>query len=464
MSDVLVAALAGAVGIGIGLLLDSRRTLAERRQLSSDLSAAREESSAVRAALAVEQNVRSEAQAAASQLRVELDAERTARVDAEMRASAAAEALRAEERAFNDAKASLQDAFRALSSQALRENSEAFLQLARTSLGATLAEAQGDIEQRREAIEKLVQPLGDALDRALSEVRELERTREHAYGSLERHLQTLGERSSELQREAGSLAAALRTPHVRGRWGELTLRRVVEAAGMSSYCDFEDQPEVGGSDGRQRPDLVVRLPGSRTVAVDSKVPLTAFGEAIEAQDEATRAAALGRHAAAVREHVRTLASKAYWAQFSPAPELVVLFLPAESFFSAAVEADRALLEDAIAARVMVATPTTLVALLLAIAFGWQQQHALENSTRIATAARELFDRMCKFGEHLVRVQEGLRRATQAFNAAAGSFETRVLPAGRRLRELGIVGINAEIPDLETIDVPDRNLGVATDRI
>jgi len=238
---------------------------------------------------------------------------------------------------------------------------------------------------------------------------------------------------------------------VRGRWGEITLRRVVEVAGMSTHCDFVEQQSVAAAEGRLRPDLVVTLPGGRTIVVDSKAPLTGFLDAVEAADETIRRDGLLRHARAVRTHMQNLSAKAYWEQFTTTPDFVVLFLPGESFFSAALEQDRGLIEDGIQQRVVLATPTTLIALLRTVAYSWQQQQVTENAQRIAAAGRELFDRIGKFAEHLGKVGDGLRRATDAYNNAVGTWSTRILPSGRRLTELGATNPDQSFPELD--DVP-----------
>ncbi|HEU5321882.1 MAG TPA: DNA recombination protein RmuC, partial [Methylomirabilota bacterium] len=261
--------------------------------------------------------------------------------------------------------------------------------------------------------------------------------------------------SAELQRGADSLVSALRAPHVRGRWGELTLHRVVELAGMAEHCDYAEQVTLGGEEGRQRPDMVVHLPSGRAIVVDAKVPLAAYLDATAARTPEERAAALGRHAQQLRQHMLALAGKEYWAQFPDAPELVVMFIPGDSFVAAAGEVDPGLIEDGMARRVVVATPTTLVALLRAIAYGWRQERLAESAAEISELGRELYKRLCTFLAHFDRIGAALGSATGAFNSAVGSMESRVLPAARRFRELGAAG--EELKPLAAVDQVPRAL-------
>lgn len=278
--------------------------------------------------------------------------------------------------------AKLQESFQALADAALRSNQGAFLDAARSTLSTTRAEISGDLALKQIAIENVVQPLANSLGRLESQVRELERARENAFGSL-------GEQVQALARETASLSTALRTPQARGRWGEVTLRRVAELSGMVHNCDFSEQQTYEGDGVRIRPDMIVRLPGDRSLVVDAKVPLTAYLDAAAAPDDASRKAALTRHGQQVAEHVRQLASKQYWSQFQPAPELVVLFLPGDHFFSAALEIRPELIEDALAKKVVIATPVTLISVLKGIAYGWNQEQLAENAEQIRQVASQL---------------------------------------------------------------------------
>jgi len=347
--------------------------------------------------------------------------------------------------------AKLADTFQALADAALRSNQSAFLDAARTTLETTRVEMSGDLAQKQTAIEGavggLVQPLAASLGRLETQVRELERAREKAFGSLGEQVQTLA-------RETATLSTALRSPHIRGRWGEVTLRRVAELAGMVHNCDFEEQ-ETRESDGvRIRPDMIVRLPGERSIVVDAKVPLTAYLDAVSAPDETTRKAALQRHGQQVAEHVRQLAGKQYWNQFQPAPELVVLFLPGDHFFSAALECRPDLSEEALAKKVVIATPVTLISVLKGIAYGWNQEQLAENAEEIRRVASEMYERVQVVQEHYSETGRLLDKTVEAYNRSVGSWDSRLVPALRKMRELGVAsGEEPEAP--EQIDLLAR---------
>jgi DNA recombination protein RmuC len=385
----------------------------------------------------------------ASDLRTALAAEQSQRVQAEARWAAARQGLEEQRRLLDEAQARLGDTFKALSVDALRESNAAFLQLAQRALAA-------ELEPRQQAMDGLVRPLTEALRRYEDQVRQLESRGQQAYGSVEKQLELLASRSAELQRETNNLVTALRAPQVRGRWGEVTLHRVVELAGMTEHCDYLEQVTVEGGAGRLRPDMVVRLPNGREVIVDAKVPLAAYLDALSAATDEERQAAMGRHAQQVRHHMNALSVKAYWEEFAKAPAFVVMFIPGESFVAAAAHADPALIEDGMAKGVVVATPTTLIALLHAIAFGWRQEQVAENAERLRKLGGELHDRVRTFADHLEKVGAALTRATNEFNEAVGSLERRVLPSARRFRELG-AGTGAEIATARTVDVQPKSL-------
>jgi len=334
--------------------------------------------------------------------------------------------------------AKMQESFQALADAALRSNQSAFLDAARATLASTLetgrAQMSGELAQKQTAIEGsiggMVQPLADSLGRLEVHVRELERAREKAFGSLGAQVQTLA-------RETATLSTALRSPQTRGRWGEVTLRRVAELAGMVHNCDFSEQETREGDGVRIRPDMIVRLPGDRSLVVDAKVPLTAYLDAAGAQDEASRKVALVRHGQQVAEHVRQLASKQYWAQFQPAPELVVLFLPGDHFFSAALEIRPELIEEALAKKVVIATPVTLISVLKGIAYGWNQEQLAENAEEIRRVASEMYERLQLVQEHYSTTGRMLEKTVEAYNRSVGSWDTRLIPSLAKLRELGV---------------------------
>jgi DNA recombination protein RmuC len=378
-------------------------------------------------------------------LRGALETERAARAQAETRWDGARQSMEEQKRLLDDARERLTDTFKALSADALRQNQSSFLEMATTQLG-----------RRQEAIDAAVRPLQEALARYEEHVRALEATRQDAYGTLKEQLRSLAVTNAELQRETGQLATALRAPNVRGRWGEITLHRVVELAGLAEHCDYGEQVTVEGQAGRLRPDMVVHLPGGREIVVDAKVPLSAYLDAMGGATPDERASGFARHAVQVRQHMTILSGKAYWEQFTTAPELVVMFIPGEAFVGAAVEADPALLEDGMARRIVVATPTTLVALLRAIGYGWRQERVATNAAQISELGRQLYERLRTLGGHVEEVGGALSRAVRAYNNAVGSLESRVLPAARRFRDLGAAG-GDDIETLSTLDQSPRPL-------
>jgi DNA recombination protein RmuC len=338
---------------------------------------------------------------------------------------------------FEQSETRLRAAFDTLAGETLRGNSELFLRLAREALGRDQAVAAGVLKERELAIAQLVEPLRSALARTEAQVQALEHERREAFASLRTQLETLAGAQTQLQRETRNLVTALRRPEVRGRWGELTLRRLVELAGLSEHCDFTEQLQVAGEDGALRPDLVVHMPEARDLVIDAKTPLDAYLAALEAPTEEERNHALKRHAQQVETRVRELASKGYWTQFERSPEFAVLFLPGDQFLSAALAERPELLESALAQSVIIATPSTLIALLKAVAYGWRQSVVAENAAQIRDLGQELYRRLSTFNGHLGRMGQRLAAAVEAYNAGVGSLERQVLPQARRFADLGV---------------------------
>lgn len=387
-------------------------------------------------------------------LRRELTDISRARAVAETQAAEAAKHVEEQKALLAQARHELAESFQALSGEALKQNNEAFLNLAKTSFQTLHAEAKGDLAQRQQAIDELVKPLSETLHRYDEQLRHLEQSRQAAYGGLDQHLKSLADTQQRLQQETGNLVNALRAPAVRGRWGEITLKRVAELAGMVAHCDFLEQESVMGDDGRLRPDMIVQLPGGRQIVVDAKTVLAGYLEAYEATDDEHRVEGLRRHAAQVRLRINDLSVKAYWSQFHQAPEFVVLFLPGEQFLGAALEQDPRLIEDGFAQGVVLATPTTLMALLRAVAYGWRQERLTAHAEEAGRLGKDLYERMAILAEHLNDVGLSLGKSVSAYNKAVGSLETRILPAARRFKELG-VSSEKEIPSLDPVEVVSR---------
>jgi DNA recombination protein RmuC len=358
---------------------------------------------------------------------------------------------------LEDARVKLSDAFTALSSEALRANNQSFLDLAKTKLAEFQETAKGDLEKRQQAIGELVKPVRDSLEKVDAKILEIEKARAGAYTSLTDQVNSLLNSQKELRNETGNLVRALRAPSVRGRWGEVQLRRVVELAGMTEYCDFAEQVSTTAEEQRFRPDLMVKLPGGKSIVVDAKAVLSAYLDALEAPDEAARLALVQRHARQIRDRVEELGRKAYWEQFQPAPEFVVLFLPGEMFFSAALEQDGGLIEFAADRKVVLATPTTLIALLKAIFYGWRQQHLAKNAQEISELGRELYKRLAVMGGHLSRVGKNLNQAVVAYNDTISSVESRVLVTARKLKDLQAAPEGLELDALAPVEQITRQL-------
>jgi len=370
------------------------------------------------------------------------------------------QALFAERQAtLEAARDSFADAFKLISADALAQNNRSFLELARATLeaqqAAALASARTDLDKRQLAIGELVAPVKTSLEKFEMQIQGIEKSRIDAYATLTEQVRAMAEAQGALRLETGNLVKALRAPQTRGRWGELQLKRVVEMAGMLDHCDFFEQASTNTEDGRLRPDLIVRLPGGKNIVVDAKAPLAAYLEALEANDEEEKKRKLADHARQVRDHLKKLGQKAYWEQFQPSPDFVVLFLPGEMFYSAALEADPSLIEAGVDARVILATPTTLIALLRAVAYGWTQQALTENAERIRVLGRELYERIATVAEHWSRVGKNLGEAVNAYNESVASMERRVLVSARKFRELKAAGEDKEIRDLNPVEALPR---------
>jgi DNA recombination protein RmuC len=350
----------------------------------------------------------------------------------------------------------LQQSFQALSAEALKSNNQAFLQLANATLEKFQSQAKSDLELRQQAVETLVAPIGESLKKVDQQIQHIEAARNRAYGDLTAQVRSLIETQEKLQSETGNLVKALRTPTVRGRWGEIQLKRVVEIAGMLPYCDFVEQETANTSNGRLRPDLIVRLPGGKNVVVDAKTPLMAYLDAVESANDDVRRQKLSDHAGQVRTHMAQLSSKGYQEQFDPTPEFVVMFLPGETFFSAALEQEPELIERGVAQKVIPASPTTLIALLKAVAYGWNQERLARNARDISVLGKELYDRLRSLGAHFENVGKGLDRAVESYNKAVGSLESRVMVSARKFAELG-APVAEELAELNPIETTTRNL-------
>jgi len=443
-----------ALGGVVGWLLAAARTRTELDELQQELR--REGEQKVKAQTELE-NAKTAAQDF-TKLHERLEAEGKLRVEAETKWREAQANLEEQKKLLEEAKKKLTETFQALSSEALKSNNQAFIALARSQFETLQAQAKGDLDTRQKAIDGLIGPLKETMGRYEDQILEMEKARQKAYGTLDEQLRTLAEANKRLEDETRHLATALSTPlKARGRWGELTLHRVVELAGMSEHCDFSEQETVTTESGQQRPDMIVKLPGNRRIAIDSKVPLQAFLDAVNPdKSEKERADALATHGKLVRSHMKQLAERKYWEQVGAELELVVLFLPGESFFSAALEQDPQLIDDGMQKKVVLATPTTLIALLRSAAYLWQQEKIAQNARMISDLGKQLYDRIGIFLEHFQAVGDSLKGAVKSYDNAQRSMETRLLVSARRFKELGAAS-GKEIPELTPVDETPRAL-------
>jgi DNA recombination protein RmuC len=365
-------------------------------------------------------------------------------------------------RSLKDAQEQMSASFKAMSADALDASVKQLTELARTQLQASQAEAKGDLDKRRVAVEEMVKPLSDQLLRVDQQLAALNKERHESRGMLAAQMRTLAETNEKLRTETGALVTALRKPNTRGQWGQMQLRKVVELAGMVRHCDFNEQASFEGDEQTLRPDMVVNLPGGKHVVVDAKAPLQGILDAYEAPDEETRAQHLQAHARLLRRHVKQLSDKAYWAGMESAPDFVVLFLPGEHLYGAALDADPELIEDAMARRVLIATPTTLLALLHTVGYGWQQERVAESAQAISELGRDLHGRLVKLSTLIATLGKRLNSTVTAYNETVGSYEARVLPGARRFAEHGAVASGAEIPEVEQITVSARTVHIGTE--
>ncbi|MEW5756708.1 MAG: DNA recombination protein RmuC [Pseudomonadota bacterium] len=347
--------------------------------------------------------------------------------------------------------------FKALSSEVLQNSSDSFLKLAQENFKQLQLQSQHELTQKEKSFEGMIKPIKETLEKTEAEIRRIESERKEAHGALSRHLENLMQAHQSLQGETRNLVQALRRPEVRGQWGEMTLKRLAELAGMVEHCDFYEQETTRSEEGSLRPDMIIRMPGGREIVVDVKTPLDAYLSAVEAKDDETRNKHLQHHARKLRERIRELASKAYWTQFSSAPDFVVLFIPGEQFLNAALDIDRDLLEHSLQQKIILATPTSFVALLRAVAYGWRQESLAENAEHIRTIGEELYSRLQVFAEHLNRVGKSLESSVTHFNKAVGSFDSRILASARKFTEMGIQS-KKEIEQIEQIEKTVRDTG------
>jgi DNA recombination protein RmuC len=452
MVEVVIAVVAVAVGGVLGYLFAERKCRGEHVAAEAAAAAAEQRCSDLSSRL------EREAQQTESLRQLVSAAEKDAATLAAQLKSAQ-ENIAEQKQLLDDAHNQLRTAFASVSAEAIAKNNEAFLQLAKERFAQLSTEATGSLEQRKAQIEGLLKPMQEMLGQYQQRVAEIERSRVESYSMLREQLGVLAETQRTLNTQTGQLVSALRRPNARGQWGEITLKRLVELAGMSSRCDFVEQTSVENEDGRQRPDMLINLPGERQIVIDCKAALDAFLDAAAAADEDNRKVHLLRHCQQVRARSRELSAKSYWSQFPRSPEFVVMFLPGEAFLYAAVEHDGNLIEDCLKNRVIVATPTTLIALLKAIEFGWRQEEVTQNAEEIRELGKQLYERIATLAGHFARLGANIDNVVGSFNQAVGSLESRVLVTARKISEMG-ARTDKELPEPQLIDTRPRELSAA----
>ncbi|MDD9992699.1 MAG: DNA recombination protein RmuC [Rhodospirillales bacterium] len=442
---IVLAALASAAVCYFAFVLPSTRRAAKEREARATEIA--------RLAAAAERVPGLEEESATLRAQLQDIDRKKAALEAELEAERKSHEARVQE--LTRMGAELEKKFSGLASDVLGKNSESFLKLVSERFEKHSESAKNDLEKRRVAIETLVKPLGESLSKFEHKVDAIEKARTGAYEKITEQVKSLAEGQTGLRSETSRLVQALRRPETRGRWGEYQLRNVLEMAGMTKHVDFVEQPTITGAEGRLRPDVIIHVPGGTSIVVDAKTPLDAYLSAVDAPDEESRERLLTDHARQMREHVRALASREYSKALPETPDFVVMFVPGESFFAAAIESDPDLLEKAWRDKVLISTPTTLIALVKMIAFGWQQEKLAENAQEVAAQGRDLYERIGTFGRHLGALGKSLRQTVEHYNRGVGSLESRVLPAARRFESLGVAPASSSIPTLEPVELDPR---------
>jgi DNA recombination protein RmuC len=365
--------------------------------------------------------------------------------------------VEAQANSLDEVRKAMVDTFKSAASDALTQNNKQFIDLAKSQLETQVKEAEGNLDERKSAIAEMLKPVKESIDSYKKRIEELEKGSEKTFGQVTAMLSNIQITNASLQKETGALVNALRNPRVRGRWGEIGLKRVVEFSGLSAHCDFVEQAYTEGEDSALKPDMIINLPGNSHVVVDSKLPLDAYLQALETDDENSRNLLFAKHAKDLRDHVNRLSKKQYWSQFQNTPDFVVLYMEVESALNVALMTDKTLLQDAMNNKIILTTPTTLIVVLKSVAMSWQQHNITENALQIMEAAMDFYGRVTVFADHLDKVGGGLKTALKGYNDAIGSWESRVLPAGRKLEQLKATYNKNVLPDFEILDKPVREL-------